>query len=259
MNTLATQPGTAREPFPEGTSRATPRYLLLARALEDAIQSGAYGVGSLLPTEIDLAARFGVSRQTVRQAIGKLRQRGMVSARKGVGTRVDARQPGKRFSYSVLSANDLVEIAEGSELAVLTSDIVAAHGRLTAHLGCRAGHRWLHMGCTRRVDGAHRPLCWTDVYIDARLSPALSLPRHLRTALFLLVEQQSGESLTEIRQDIRATLIGEEMAERLEAPAGGAALEITRRYLSTGCRLVMVAISTLPSDRFFYSVAITRD
>jgi GntR family transcriptional regulator len=243
----------------EAKTGATPRYLLLARTLEEAIRSGTYGVGSLLPTEIDLAARHGVSRQTVRQAIGQLRQSGLVSPRKGVGTRVDAKQAPRRFSYSALSATDLVEIAEGSELSFLSSRIIVARGKLAAHLGCRTGHEWLHLSCMRRTDGDEPPRCWTDVYLDARLDPVLTLPRTMRTALFLLVEQQSGESLTEIRQEIRATIIDAAMAERLEAVAGSAALEITRKYFSTGRRLLMVAVNIMPSDRFFYEVAIKRD
>jgi DNA-binding GntR family transcriptional regulator len=240
-------------------SGATPRYLLVARALEEAIQSGTYRIGSLLPTEIDLAARHGVSRQTVRQAIGQLRQNGLVSPRKGVGTRVDAAQAPRKFSYSALSATDLVEIAAGSELTVLSSRIVAARGRLAANLGCRAGHEWLRLGCLRRGDGEQLPMSWTDVYIDARLTEVLDLPRTLRTALFLLVEQQSGERLTEIRQEIRATIVDPALATRLRAAAGSAALEITRKYYSTGGRLVMVAVNIMPADRFFYAVAIKRD
>ena len=68
---------------------SVPLYLQVARAIEQRICSGALAVGSLLPVETDLAKMFGVSRQTVRHAIAHLRDRGMLSARKGVGTRVE--------------------------------------------------------------------------------------------------------------------------------------------------------------------------
>jgi GntR family transcriptional regulator len=240
-------------------TRATPRYLLLARTLYNAIQSGAHPIGSLLPTELDLSMQHGVSRQTVRQAIGQLRQQGLVSARKGVGTRIDAKQPPKRFSYSTTSASDLVEVVEGTEMAIRSSNIIAARGKLAAELGCRANHRWLHLACSRRVDGENRLLSWINVYIDSRLAPSLKLPKMMRGALFLLVEKQSGETLVEIQQEIRATTIDADLAKTLDAEEGSAALEITRRYFSTGRRLIMVSVNTMPSDRFFYSVAIVRD
>lgn len=237
----------------------TPRYLQLARTLQSAINGGVFAVGSLLPTELDLSAQYGVSRQTVRQAIAQLRHKGLLSARKGVGTRVDARYVLKRFTYSALSENDLVEIAQGTEMTVEEREWVVARGALAAELGCRANHRWLRLGCVRRVDAEDRPLAWVTVHIDGRLAPLLKIPKVVRTALFLLLERYSGEPLVEIQQEIRATIVMEPIATRLDVPSGSPALEITRRYFSTGRRLMMVSVNLLPSDRFFYSVSITRE
>jgi GntR family transcriptional regulator len=243
-----------------GSKRAgTPRYLLLAKALHEDIQAGTYGIGSLLPTELALAEQYSVSRQTVRQAIGQLRQQGLLSARKGVGTRVEASHAQKRFSYSAMSATELVEIAEGTEMTIRTSEVISAKGRLAMELGCRANHRWLRLSCLRHVDGEEKPLAWINVYIDWRYASALKLPTVVRQALFVLVEKQSGEALAEIHQEIRATVLEQRMAEDLSAEAGSAALEITRRYFGTGRRLLIMSINTLPSDRFLYSVSLRRD
>jgi GntR family transcriptional regulator len=237
----------------------TPRYLRLAHKLSDAIRGSLYPVGSLLPTEVELAAQHGVSRQTVRQALSQLRQQGLLSSRKGVGTRVDAKQPPRRFSYSALSETDLDEIAEGTEMTFVSSKMVAARGKLTSQLGCRANHPWLHLSSTRKLDGEELPFSWINIYIDGGVATRLKIPKVLRPALFRLVEQQSGETFVEIIQEIRATILNTTTANHLRTLPGSAALEITRRYFSTGRRLVMVAINTLPSERFFYSVAIKRD
>jgi GntR family transcriptional regulator len=266
--TKSTATGTAKALIAAGSSvlpqqspasGTTPRYLQLAHTLCGAIRGNVYPVGALLPTEIELAVQYGVSRQTVRQALSQLRQQGLLSSRKGVGTRVDAKQPPRRFSYFALSETDLVEIAEGTEMSFQSSKMVAARGRLATQLGCRANHRWLHLSSTRRMDGETLPFSWIEVYIDGGIAPRLKLPKVLRPALFRLVEQQSGETFVEILQEIRATILTTAMAAQLKAPPGSAALEITRRYFSTGRRLIMVAVNTLPSDRFFYSVEIKRD
>lgn len=236
-----------------------PRYLKLTRTLQDAIQDGTFPVGSLLPTEVELAAAHGVSRQTVRQAIGLLRQQNLVSARKGVGTRVESKTGVRRFSYSATSVTELLEIANDTELVVERSETLVARGSTATELGCRSGHKFLHLECTRNVDGEMNPLSFIDIYIDGRFGAALNLPSRLRSALFVYVEKQTGELITQIQQEIRATILTDDVARRLGAPLGSAALQITRRYLSTGRRLILVSVNTLPSDRFFYSVAIDRD
>ena len=237
---------------------ATPRYLTLAKTLMEAIQSGTYPIGSLLPTEIELSRLYGVSRQTVRQATGLLRQKNVLFARKGVGTRVEAPSGARRLSYAAASVADLLEIAQESELVVERSEMLVARAALAVSLGCRSGHRWLHLAGPRTADGEARPFSWVDVYVNGRIAQQLRIPPALRSALFQFIEKQTGNTITDIQQEIRAIIVGAEIAERIEAEAGAPALEITRRYFSTGRRLVLVSVSILPADRFFYSVAIRQ-
>ena len=72
-------------------STPMPLYETIAHDLLAAIDAGTYPVGALVPTEEELASRYGVSRQTVRAAMRRLTEIGAVSRRKGSGTRVEAR------------------------------------------------------------------------------------------------------------------------------------------------------------------------
>jgi DNA-binding FadR family transcriptional regulator len=58
------------------------------------IVSGEFPENSKLPTEVELAGRFGVSRTVVREALARLRDDGVVMSRQGAGTFVQ-RQPNK--------------------------------------------------------------------------------------------------------------------------------------------------------------------
>jgi GntR family transcriptional regulator len=237
---------------------AMPRYLRVARDLQAAIGGGEFAVGSLLPTELQLAVRYGVSRQTVRQAIGQLRDRGMLSARRRIGTRVDAAEPVRHFRYGFQSVADLLDLAANTEMLVDGRDWVTASGRLTAELGCRAGQRWLKLSCRRLPPGDPRPLCCADVYVDHRLAPAVMSQTVFRSALFMVLEKAAGEPIVEIRQEIQAIVLDTAAAARLDAHAGAPALRIVRRYLGTGHRLMEVSVTTLPADRFVYSLTIRR-
>ena len=58
----------------------------IAEHIRAKIRSGEYEVGSQLPTENELSVFFGVSRPTIRQALGQLSQEGYVKRIKGSGT-----------------------------------------------------------------------------------------------------------------------------------------------------------------------------
>ena len=61
---------------------------LVCESIQNQIKSGAWKVGDRLPSEADLARRFGVNRLTVRMALQKLNAMGVVETRTGSGTYV---------------------------------------------------------------------------------------------------------------------------------------------------------------------------
>ena len=65
-----------------------PKYLLVADVLRREIAEGVFRDGQTLMTEEELRFRFGVSRQTIRQAIALLEEDGLVDRRRGSGTYV---------------------------------------------------------------------------------------------------------------------------------------------------------------------------
>ncbi|MFW0764585.1 FadR/GntR family transcriptional regulator [Trabulsiella odontotermitis] len=61
---------------------------VLAEKLAQKILTGEYAPGSILPGEMELGERFGVSRTAVREAVKTLTAKGMVLPRPRIGTRV---------------------------------------------------------------------------------------------------------------------------------------------------------------------------
>jgi DNA-binding FadR family transcriptional regulator len=86
-------PVAAAFPGTGGLLRSTPRaYEAVAHELLVLILGGHFSVGDRLPSERQLATRFGVSRPTVREALGALESRGIVVTRMGSGTFVAERE-----------------------------------------------------------------------------------------------------------------------------------------------------------------------
>lgn len=85
-------------------------WTAIFESLRSDIEAGRYASGDKLPTEAQLAVRFGVNRHTVRRALGALADNGLVHARRGAGvfvTQVSTDYPlGRRvrFHQNVLAA-----------------------------------------------------------------------------------------------------------------------------------------------------------
>ena len=234
------------------------RYLQVALALEQSITAGAYPVGTLIPTENELAADFGVSRQTVRQAISHLRSRRLLSARKGVGTRVEAASPATSYYHTIQSLTELFRYAEETVFRVEKTTRLRASGTLATALRCRAGRSWLRLDGLREQAGVAAPLGAMVVYVDARYAEPFDQPQVHATAIFSQIELQYGETIAEVEQDIEATLLDRGNAERLRAEPCSPALLVTRRYFGAGHRLIELSRTLHPADRFRYSMTLRR-
>jgi GntR family transcriptional regulator len=67
-----------------------PLYLKLASLFREKIRCGDWPIHSQLPTLPALRDEYGLARETVRQALGVLRNEGMIDSTRGLGTFVTA-------------------------------------------------------------------------------------------------------------------------------------------------------------------------
>ncbi|MER5794706.1 GntR family transcriptional regulator [Streptomyces sp. NPDC001980] len=100
----------------ESIPRRTVVDLLEARLRAD-ILSGTHGPGSLLPPERELAAGYGVTRTTLKHALMRLEQAGLLSTRHGIGTRIlDYLRVGGADLLPMLAAQDPTWLREVFEV-----------------------------------------------------------------------------------------------------------------------------------------------
>ena len=236
-------------------------YAQLARDLAAKIGDDRYPVGSLLPTELELCAQYGASRHTVRAAIAELQEMGLVSRRKKVGTRVEAKSRPDNYRPSLASLDDLVQFGVTHQRVVKDMRDVTADASLALELDCAQGTRWLRVSSVR-LDGrpGSPPIGWTDTYIDAADD---ALREAIRTTpqvlISSLVEKQYGLRIAEIAQDVQATGVPARLAGELQADEGAPALKIRRSYFDTEGNRFEVSITTHPMDRFIFSMRLTRE
>lgn len=100
-----------------------PLYQQLEDILRDKISSGSLSPGDMLPTELDLAKLYEVSRTTARQAVLNLVQEGLVYRVSGQGTFVQRRRPKLRVVVLICPFRDwyMPDLIDGIERTLKAS------------------------------------------------------------------------------------------------------------------------------------------
>jgi GntR family transcriptional regulator len=233
----------------------------IADQLARDIAEGRFPLGSTLPTELELAAQFNVSRATVRTALTSLQARKLVSRRKNSGTRVEATTPSGGYGATLTSLSDLVQWAKACERVVQSNEELVLDQELARELKCDPGSRWVRVQ-SLRFDGGKEgdPVSWTDAYIDIRYAGALPLILgHPSVLMSEQLEQQFGLNLAVVEQEVTGCKINTDMAVALRTTTNSPGLKIARRYLTEGGKPALVTVSTHPADRFSIRTRLSRN
>jgi DNA-binding GntR family transcriptional regulator len=234
------------------------RYRQVAEALLEEIRAGRLAVGDNLPGEVELTASFKVSRHTVREALRRLEELGLIGRRQGVGTVVLARSPTESYVQAVRTPAALLQYPSGSRLVVKATQRVRTGRALARLLGCKTGMEWLQVSCLRQFDDSRPPICWVDLYL---------LPEHERIVAQIgrraglvheLIEQQFGRQVATVEIAIMARSVPSRFSEALGVEPGTPSLTVVRRYSGPGRDLYLVSVSEHPGDRFTYSLSLER-
>ncbi|NUA31487.1 GntR family transcriptional regulator [Cupriavidus basilensis] len=238
-----------------------PRHAELTKALIHDITSGVYPVGSSLPGELELAEKHGVSRGTVRVALMRIQELGLVSRKKRAGTRVEAAAPrSSEYMPKLSTIDELVQYGAATQRVIHGAREIVLDIELATRLGCPPGSRWLHIETSRtNPEAPSHPLSWSDVYVMA--ADGAKIRKLLKTDPGLiseLVGKTTGRLVKEVRQTVRAVGVPAALAEVLGTAPDAHALEFVRRYFDQSDRLFEVVVSLHPADRFTYSTVLQR-
>jgi GntR family transcriptional regulator len=247
-----------------GADRATngqPLYQHITAVLTDQIERGDLPPGTLLPPEVELARRFGVSRHTMRAGLDALVRAGLLERRRGRGTvvtRARIEQSLQRF-YSL--EREMRRL--GAELRTLViargqldpADELAAHARdrLPAEDVAALGY----VLRLRLVDGV--PLLLETLTFPVRLLPHwLDEPTGEQDdpashSLYDAIQAHTGGVVTHAHETFRPVTVSGYEARLLRVAPGTPAFEVERTsYIDE--QPVEWRRTLARGDRFMYSV-----
>jgi GntR family transcriptional regulator len=235
-----------------------PLHARVARLLAERIRTGEWAVGSTLPAETALCEELGVSRQTTRQAMQALSERGLIVRRRGAGTRVIARQRSRRFTHSVDSLDEILRYPANTVRENAVVEMVECDAALQAVTRAPLGSSWLHIGAVRREVGSGVAVAWTDIYILPRYADVTRRRDHARTMVYEQIESAHGVAIDRAAVEIFPERLSPTLADRIGAEAGSPALVIVRRYHDRDGELFEASVTRHPEKRFVYAMDFRR-
>lgn len=236
-----------------------PAYRTLAAELRTRIRAGLYPDGVRLPTEAELAAEFGLSRQTVRRAFLDLVTEGAVYRVPGRGT--FAGDQAGRYLRQLGSIEDLMNLSADTEMRVIESPSrrvdLAAAGRL--QLDTDVIWRMLLTRSHDAVPFVLTTVWWPEPVAELIVGrPEVAEGAVSEHTMIGLLEPHLSDPISECVQSITAATADERVAATLGCPAGHAVLRVDRLYKNTHGRGVELAISWFLPEHYTYRVTLRR-
>jgi GntR family transcriptional regulator len=179
--------------------------------------------GDRLPSEKELAERFGVSRNTVREALLALWDEGLLVRKWGVGTFVrEADQPSGQSISSVVPVHDLVRsAAHDVTLAEAFINQVPCPDDAATALAIEPGELVWHVDRTIAFDGKPAFILgdWFPLSINGRQIDATPL-HDIRFGLLDLLQDTAKAKISRIEAQLNAVAATVELAKRLMLDVG---------------------------------------
>jgi GntR family transcriptional regulator len=194
------------------------------------IESGAIKDRERLPGEVDLAATYGVTRMTVRQALNGLVNEGLLARRRGVGTFV-VQNAAKRRNMSRLTGftEDMRSDGRAIETRMLAQRIVPAPDDVAHAIEIAPRLPTVHIARLRVIDG--EPMIIQHSWVPYEPFPDLWSEPLVGGSLYATLRDRYGITLKRADQRFAAVPATKEQARLLEVPARTALLRVERLTL----------------------------
>ena len=217
----------------------------LQELLEDLI--GSSDPGDKLPSERELAGRYGVARMTVRGAIDRLVSQGLVHRIHGQGTFVSesrVAQPASLTSFT----EDMAARGLTPSSVVLAQEVVPANEPVALRLQVPAGEPVLRLERIRRGDD--EPIALERSHLPARRFPGLETVELAACSLYETLATDYGCEPATSEQQIAAVTLSDAEAHLLHVPPATPALRIERTTRARDGSVIEFVRSVYRGDRF---------
>lgn len=211
-----------------------PYYFQLIELLRERILSGTLAAGSLIPSEHDLCATYGLSRTVVRQALGELVADGLLYRVKGKGTYVAPRKLEEKFvQRSDGFYREMTDRGYTVTSLVLEQRILIPPPAVREALRLPGGSLAIKIDRLRSVDGD--TMLFVHTYLPYDLCPDLAAIDLSTCSLYALLRERYNLVMASGIRTVEAVAATATLTRLLHVAQGAPLLKIeSTSYLADG-------------------------
>lgn len=212
------------------TPAFSPLYQQIKGLILQSLQAGEWRPGELIPSEMELAARFKVSQGTVRKAIDELAADNLVMRRQGKGTFV-ATHSAQQVQYRFLKLHPDVGDLQGegrAQRSILECKRVRAPAEIARLLALRSGDTVVQIRRVLAFSGT--PTILEDIWLPGHAFKGLTAEQMAtyQGPTYAMFETDFGVRMVRADEKLRAVLPDESQAQLLNVTTQTPLLSVER-------------------------------
>ena len=215
----------------------SPLYRQIKSLILQSLEGGEWRPGEVIPSETELAGRFGVSQGTVRKAVDELAAENLLLRRQGKGTYVASHNDPRAF-FRFLRLEALKGDIGPSISAPLECWRAKAGLEAARVLGIKLAEPIVIV--RRLLQFSGKPVVVDEIYLPGDVFGGLTLEmlRNWPGSLYSLFESEFGVRMVRAEERLRAVAADRASAELLGVKEGSPLLSVERVSFSYGGRPV---------------------
>jgi GntR family transcriptional regulator len=205
----------------------SPLYQQIKTLITRSLQSGEWRPGELIPSEMELAARYKVSQGTVRKAIDAMADENLLVRRQGKGTFV-ATHAEEKIQFRFLRLMSDEGEAGSVERRFIDCRRMRAPVEVSRALALKSGDSAVQV--RRLLYFRGKPVVLDDIWLPAPLFKGLTAERlsEYRGPMYGLFETEFGVRMIRAEEQLRAVAADAAAAELLQVNLGAPLLSVER-------------------------------
>ena len=231
-----------------------PLYHQIKQDIKDKINAKRFEVGSSIPSEVDLIAKYGVSRITVRLAIEELEKEGYVQKIQGKGTFVKRH----KITQQLNSITSWTETMKAQGKNPITSKLhtaeVAADEALADIMHIKEGTPLYYIERVRDTDGT--PTAIMKQYVVAAMAPNLLDAPGLKDSIYAVLENKYKLELDSAVEVVEAHATDSLEASLLQIKIGDPIISVKRITYDPMHSTIEFSENNTKADSYAYEVVL---